>query len=85
MVLALGSSRGRHESRKRVVPLLGEDALYADLNAGTPATKKQLAALFAGGVFVDVASLQQDRVPSSLVTGCCRPGARRLIELFEPV
>lgn len=85
VVIALGSSGGPSRIAERVVPLLGEDALYADLNAGTPATKRQLAALFPDGCFVDVAIVQQDPVPAeALVLDVAGTGARRLIELFEP-
>jgi 3-hydroxyisobutyrate dehydrogenase-like beta-hydroxyacid dehydrogenase len=85
VVLALGSSGGPSRIAERVIPLLGEDALYADLNAGTPATKRHLAALFPDGSFVDVAVVQQDSVPTEeLVMDVAGTGAGRLIELFEP-
>jgi putative dehydrogenase len=85
VVLALGSSAGPTRIAERVVPLLREDALYADLNTGTPATKRQLAALFPDGSFVDVTIVQQDPVPAEgLVMDVAGTGARRLIELLEP-
>jgi putative dehydrogenase len=85
VVLAMGSSAGPTRIAERVVPLLGEDALYADLSAGTPATKRQLAALFPDGSFVDVTILEQDPVPAGgLVMDVAGTGARRLIELLQP-
>lgn len=85
VVLVLGSSAGPSKIAERVVPLLGENALYADLNTGTPATKRQLAALFPDDSFVDVAVVQQDPVPAEgYVMDVAGTGARRLIELFEP-
>jgi putative dehydrogenase len=85
VVLALGSSAGPARIAQRVVPLLREDALYADLNTGTPATKRQLAALFPAGSFVDVAVVQQDPVPAEgPMMDVAGTGARRLMELLEP-
>ena len=83
--LAVGSSSGQPRIAERVVPLLGEDVLYADLKTGTPATKRQLAALFPDGSFVDVTIVQQDPVPvEGLVMEVAGTGARRLIELLKP-
>lgn len=85
VVLALGSSAGPSRIAQRVVPLLREDALYADLNTGTPATKRQLAALFPDGSFVDVTIVQQDPASAEgLVMDVAGTGARRLTELLEP-
>ena len=86
VVLALRSSGGPSRIAERVVPLLREDALYADLNTGTPATKRQLAALFQDGAFVDVAVVQQDPcLAEALVMDVSGAGARRLIEVLEPI
>lgn len=42
----------------QVAPLLGADALYADLNVGPPALKQRLADVFAPEQFVDTAVLR---------------------------
>lgn len=85
VILAMDSSTGPSRIAQRVVSLHREDALYADLNTGTPATKRQLAALFPNGSFVDVAIVQKDRVPAGgLVMDVAGTGVRRLIELLEP-
>ena len=85
VVLAMGSSTVPTRISERVVPLLRQDALYADLNTGTPATKRQLAALLPDGSFVDVAIVQQDPVPAGgLAMDVAGTGARKLIELLEP-
>lgn len=85
VVLAVRASAGPSRIAQRVVPLLREDALYADLSNGTPGMKRQLAALFPDGSFVDVAIGQQDPIPTeALVMDVAGTGARRLIELLEP-
>lgn len=86
VVLAWGSSSGPSKIAQRLVPLLRESALYADLNTGTPATKRQLAALFRDGSFVDVAIVQQDSTQAEdLVMDVAGTGAKRLIELLGPL
>ncbi|MFC8522334.1 hypothetical protein [Pseudarthrobacter sp. NPDC057230] len=86
VVLAVGSSTGPSKIADRVAPLLRDDALYADLNAGTPATKRQIAAQFPDGSYLDVTMGQQDPGPTEgLVMDVAGTGARRLIELFEPI
>lgn len=85
LVLSLGSSAQPSRIAEQVAPLLKEDALYADLNTGTPSMKKDLAALFPDGSFVDVAVVQQDPgVTEGVVMDAAGTGARRLMELLEP-
>ncbi|WP_104118307.1 NAD(P)-dependent oxidoreductase [Arthrobacter sp. B1805] len=85
LVFALGSSAGPSRIAERLVALLREDALYADLSTGTPATKRQLAALFPDGMFADAVIVQQDPVSADgLIMDLAGPAARRMIELLEP-
>lgn len=59
VVLALTSASTAVEAAKAALPGLGSDALYADLNTGSPALKRELGALAAdrGVAFADVALL----------------------------
>lgn len=85
LVLSLGSSTAPLRLAGQVVPVLGKDALYADLNTGTPAMKKELAAFFSDGSFADVAVVQQDPGSAEKVAmDVAGTGARKLIELLEP-
>lgn len=65
--------------------ICANDVVYADLNPGTPATKKQLAALFPEGQFADVAIMRPvpglaEKVPM-MVAGTA---ARAFIERMQP-
>jgi 3-hydroxyisobutyrate dehydrogenase-like beta-hydroxyacid dehydrogenase len=85
VVISINSATVSQRVAEQVAPLLAPDAIYADLNTGTPALKRKLAALFAPGVFADVAIMQPvpglaEKVPMA-VAG---EGAHRFIELLEP-
>lgn len=85
LVLSLGSSAAPFRVAEQVAPILGLDALYADLNTGTPSMKKELAALFHDGSFVDVAVVGQDPVSAEKAAlEVAGTDARRLIELLAP-
>ncbi len=58
VVLSLNSSTVAVRVAEQIAPLLADDAIYADLNTGTPALKRKLAALFRPGVFADVAVMK---------------------------
>jgi 3-hydroxyisobutyrate dehydrogenase-like beta-hydroxyacid dehydrogenase len=85
LVISINSPLVSRRVAEQCAPLLEPDAVYADLNTGTPAHKRALAALFPEGAFVDGAL----RPPvagraeggSLSVAGT---GARRLIEMLEP-
>jgi putative dehydrogenase len=85
VVLSLGPSSAPSRVAESVVPLLAKAALYGDLSTGTPAVKKELAALFDDGSYVDIAGAGQDpvsgEIPALNVSGT---GARKLVELLEP-
>jgi len=69
----------------QIAPLLKAGALYADLNTGTPAMQRKLAALFPEGSFADVAL--RAPVPELAVNismAVAGTGARKFIELLEP-
>lgn len=86
LVISINSSTVSRKVAERVVPLLEPGMIYADLNTGTPALKRSLAALFPEGVFADVAIMKPvpglaEKVPM----GVAGEGARRFIELLEPL
>jgi 3-hydroxyisobutyrate dehydrogenase-like beta-hydroxyacid dehydrogenase len=85
VVLSLGPYTAPSRVAERVVPLLGKGAHYGDLSTGTPAVKKELAALFDDGIYADIAVAEQDpvagEIPALDVAGT---GARKLIELLKP-
>lgn len=85
VVISINSSTVSARVAEQVVPALKPGAIYADLNTGTPALKRKLAALFPDGVFADVAIMRPvpglaEKVPMA-VAG---KGAHRFIELLEP-
>jgi len=85
VVISINSSTVAEKVAEQVAPLLDPGAVYADLNTGTPALKRSLAAAFADGVFADVAIMKPvpglaEKVPM----GVAGPGARRFIGLLEP-
>ena len=55
VVISINSSTVSRRVAEQLAPVLDPGTIYADLNTGTPALKKSLAALFADGVFADVA------------------------------
>ncbi|MDR7084547.1 3-hydroxyisobutyrate dehydrogenase-like beta-hydroxyacid dehydrogenase [Arthrobacter ginsengisoli] len=85
VVLSLGPSSAPFRVAESVVPLLAKSALYGDLSAGTPAVKKELAALFDDGSYADIAVVGQDpvsgEIPALDVAGT---GARKLMDLLGP-
>jgi putative dehydrogenase len=85
LVLSLNSSTVSVRVAEQIAPLLEAGALYVDLNTGTPAMKKKLAALFPDCSFADVAIMKPvpglgEKVPMA-VAGT---GAKKFIELLEP-
>jgi putative dehydrogenase len=85
LVISINSSTVSRKVAEQVAPLLENGTIYADLNTGTPALKKSLAALFPAGVFADVAIMKPvpglaEKVPM----GVAGEGAKRFIELLEP-
>ena len=85
VVISINSSTVSRRVAEQLAPVLDSGTIYADLNTGTPALKKSLAALFAPGVFADVAIMQPvpglaEKVPM----GVAGEGAHRFIELLEP-
>lgn len=86
VVLSLNSSTVARRVAQPLVGALADGAVYADLNTGTPAMKRGLAALFPDGVFADVAVMSPvpggaEKTPMA-VAG---PGAHRFVELMEPL
>lgn len=85
LVISINSSTVSRKVAEQVAPLLESGTIYADLNTGTPALKKSLAALFPAGVFADVAIMKPvpglaEKVPM----GVAGEGAKRFIELLAP-
>lgn len=85
LVISINSATVSRKVTEEIAPLLAAGTIYADLNTGTPALKKSLAALFPEGAFVDVAIMKPvpglaEKVPM----GVSGTGARRFIELLEP-
>jgi L-threonate 2-dehydrogenase len=86
IVISINSSTVSRRVAEQVAPLLEPGAIFADLNTGTPALKKSLAALLPDGVFADVAIMKPvpglaEKVPM----GVAGPAARRFVELLEPL
>lgn len=85
LVISINSATVSRRVAEEIAPLLRAGAVYADLNTGTPALKKSLAALLPAGVFADVAIMKPvpglaEKVPM-MIAG---PGAHRFIELLTP-
>lgn len=85
LVISINSSTVSVKVAEQVAPLLGPGAIYADLNTGTPALKRRLAAIFPVGAFADVAIMKPvpglaEKVPM----GVAGTGAHRFIELLTP-
>lgn len=94
IVISLNSVLLSRRMAEQIAPLLGADAVFADLNTGTPEHKRRLAGLFAAGAFADVAVMAPGAGPAGTAqhaaAGSTPPlavagtGARRFIELLEP-
>lgn len=85
IVLSLNSSTVAFRIAQQVAPLLKGGAIYADLNTGTPALKKKLAALFADGAFADVAIMSPvPGLSAKVPMGVAGTAARRFVDLLEP-
>lgn len=85
LVLSLNSPALASRVAERIAPLLKAGALYADLNTGTPAMKKRLAAQFPEGTFADVAIQAAAPGPEVEISlAVAGAGARTLIELLIP-
>ncbi len=85
VVLSLNSSLVAVTVAEQIAPLMDAGAIYADLNTGTPALKKKLAALFPEGAFVDVAVMKPvpglaEKVPLTIAG----TAAKRFIHLLQP-
>ena len=90
LVLSINSSTVAYQVAESVAKLMNEgiadpDAVFADMNTGTPAMKHSLADMFASGAFADIAIMRPvpglaEKVPLA-VSGS---GAKRCIELLEP-
>lgn len=69
---------------EQVAGFLKPEALYCDLNQGTPAFKQRLAQLFPLGSFVDLALMNQpESATDRLELSAAGPGATRFVQLFE--
>jgi 3-hydroxyisobutyrate dehydrogenase-like beta-hydroxyacid dehydrogenase len=85
VVLSVNAAAAALDTAREALPVLGSDAVYADLNTAAPALKRKLAGL-AGERFVDVALLGP--VPAkgiatpALASG---PGARAFAEALGPL
>lgn len=81
VVLSLNSPAHSPKVAEQAAPLLKEGAVYADLNGGTPTTKRQLAELFPEGAFADVAFRAEAGNPASEVSlEVSGTGAHKLME-----
>lgn len=83
VVLSLNSSTVSIRVAESVAGVLG-DALYCDLNTGTPALKQRLASIVGESRFVDVAVMKPvpglaEKVPLAVAGG----GASRFVSLFS--
>ena len=85
VVISINSSTASRKVADAVAPLLEPGAIFADLNTGTPALKRSLAAVFPEGVFADVAIMKPVPGLAEKVPMCVAgPGARRFVDLLEP-
>lgn len=85
LVISINSSTASKKVAEQVAPLLEPGTIFADLNTGTPALKRALAASLPEGVFVDVAIMKPvpglaEKVPM----GVSGPAAQRFIDLLQP-
>jgi 3-hydroxyisobutyrate dehydrogenase-like beta-hydroxyacid dehydrogenase len=88
VVLSLNSAKVALEVTTTAFPALGADAVYADLNTGSPELKQEIArfAFGAGRWFADVALLgpvpARGLATPALASG---PGARTFADLMRPL
>lgn len=85
VVISINSSTASRKVAEQVSSLLDTDAIFADLNTGTPALKRGLAELFPAANFVDVAIMKPvpglaEKVPM----GVAGAGAHQFVTLLEP-
>jgi len=86
VVLSVNSASVAAGVAVSAVPALGADAVYADLNTGAPALKRELAGIVGAARFADVALL--GTVPArglgtpALASG---PGAKAFTEVLVPL
>lgn len=83
VVMSLNSSTVSIRVAESVASALPSDALYCDLNTGTPNLKKRLASIVGESRFVDVAVMKPvpglaEKVPLAVAGG----GASRFVSLF---
>jgi 3-hydroxyisobutyrate dehydrogenase-like beta-hydroxyacid dehydrogenase len=85
LILSLTTAEGALEAATATRPHLAEYAVYADLNAASPADKAAVALTLEGTLFADVAVLapvsRNGLSTPALVAGT---GARRFAELLAP-
>lgn len=85
LVMSLTSPTASRKVAEQFSPLLESGAVYADLNTGTPAHKRTLAALFPAGSFADVAIMTPvSGLAEKVALAVSGTGAHRFIELLEP-
>ncbi|MGV1033993.1 MAG: NAD(P)-binding domain-containing protein [Microbacteriaceae bacterium] len=84
-VLSLNSPTASLRIAEQAAPHLADGALFADLNAGTPALKTKIAAVIPGEVFVDVGMLPAADAAGSVTLAAAGPRAARLSELLAPL
>jgi len=90
LILSINSSTVAHRIAEQVSKLMADgvcapNAVFADLNTGTPAMKKRLSEMFTDGAFVDVAIMRPvpglaEKVPLAVAGS----GATRFVELLKP-
>ena len=85
IVLSINSSTVATRVAEQIAPHLKPNAIYADLNTGTPALKERLATLVPEGSFVDVAVMKPVPGLAELVPmAVAGPAAQRLIDRLAP-
>lgn len=85
LVMSINSSAAAKKVAEQVAPMLKPGAIFADLNTGTPALKRSLAALFPESVFADVAIMKPvPGLAEKAPMGVAGSGARRFVEILEP-
>lgn len=82
VVFTVNSANVALRVAEQVAPLLGADALYADLNVGPPALKRRLADVFAPEQFVDAAAM---RLEPRLQLALAGAAAERLHAQLAPL
>jgi len=86
LVLSLNSSVQALSLATKAAAAIKTGTLFADLNAGTPALKIQLASLFSDDGFVDVAIMEPaQEADGAGLLAASGPQAHKLIELLTPL